>query len=735
MKKNRLIGFVFTLIFSCCALIMSVYANVADGYEKIGESQKLNLYFNEMDSTFQIENKITGYTWSTFVGEDKADISKLNAKWQNNLKAPFILNYTSKSDSGGVTLSLTPGDKDAVMVKEPINNGVRLTYTFSIVEPLPINAPAGTPPNPPSLITVAMEAYLEDDSFVANIPFDRIVEEGKQGVASIEIFPSLGAAMDGEDGYIFYPQGSGAIMDFSDLTHYMENSKTWSVYGSDVGVYIGIKKDLEFEQVMMPVYGAKIKNNGILAVIERGAETSRINLTPSGSIISLNQISGEFIYRRFFDDPRVKSKVIKKYDTRIIEQDYTVRYIILEDEESDYSGMANAYRNYLIENGLINQRINPEDEIPLGLDFFMGINERVMFFQKFIPMTKFTEAKTILETAREKGVYSIQSQLKGWTKKGYGTEPLHFPANSRLGGDSKLKDLMEYSKANGVKLYLQADLSSAYNGISGFSTRNDVAYYGNERIVESHGLYMLSPSYIKNYFANTFIKKGSKFNELGISYSVIGDLLYYDYNTKNYTTKKETVDIWEYILSKTSESFTGTAVSGGNQYALAHVERLTDIPETSKGYFFATESVPFYQMVVHGMIPYSGNAGNLSHDYNTQKLKWIEWGYMPYFEITYESSEKLNYTSYNKLFTSKYTDWLDIAVDTYKEFNSNLRDIWSAHMVKHEKISDNVYRVTYSNGTIIYVNYTEQNVSIDGNIVEALDYLVLSQSGRQGEGQ
>ena len=146
-------------------------------------------------------------------------------------------------------------------------------------------------------------------------------------------------------------------------------------------------------------------------------------------------------------------------------------------------------------------------------------------------------------------------------------------------------------------------------------------------------------------------------------------------------------------------------------------------------YYFTTKSIPFYQMVVHGMIPYSGQPGNLSHNLQKEKLKWVELGYMPHFELTYESSDRLKYTEYNKLFTSQYEDWVHIAMDIYKDFNQRLDGIWAETMVRHENVREDVYRVEYSNNTVIYVNYGEKDVTVDGHQVKALDYLVVEQGG------
>ena len=71
------------------------------------------------------------------------------------------------------------------------------------------------------------------------------------------------------------------------------------------------------------------------------------------------------------------------------------------------------------------------------------------------------------------------------------------------------------------------------------------------------------------------------------------------------------------------------------------------------------------------------------------------------------------------------SDWIDKAVDVYKELNREIGDIWSEYIVKHEELYDNVIRVSYSNGTQIIINYNDKDIKVDGLTVKGLDYLVI----------
>ena len=106
-------------------------------------------------------------------------------------------------------------------------------------------------------------------------------------------------------------------------------------------------------------------------------------------------------------------------------------------------------------------------------------------------------------------------------------------------------------------------------------------------------------------------------------------------------------------------------------------------------------------------------------------LKWIEYGYEPYFELTYESAEKLINTEYNELYTSMYSEWKQDIIDACGQLESALGGVQNALIVSHARVSDNVYRTSYDNGVSIYVNYNSEPVTVDGVTVGALGWEVV----------
>ena len=47
-------------------------------------------------------------------------------------------------------------------------------------------------------------------------------------------------------------------------------------------------------------------------------------------------------------------------------------------------------------------------------------------------------------------------------------------------------------------------------------------------------------------------------------------------------------------------------------------------------------------------------------------------------------------------------------------------------MIDHQKLAENVYKTTYEDGGSVLVNYNTYDVRVDGVLVEALDWAVVT---------
>ena len=710
-------------ILICITMLTAIFPVQGDSQatlpsrgKKVAESQNLVLYYSgDPTPGIIVEDKRNDYIWTSFVSEQYYDSSKLNDIWKNNVQSLFFLDYIKVDSNHSVPVETSSVQQKTAVKTKLIENGIVLTYNFLDLK-----------------IRFQVNITLEEDRLNVKIPKKNIYEYGEMGIVHIRILPFFGASRNDEDGYVFYPDGCGAISYFnktrSDVT-----KQSWHVYGYqnlDIDDITWTEK-IESKDAQLPVFGVKKGNNAFLAVLDEGEHDSIINYEPSRLPLLLNRIYAQWVYRRTYMATLPNASMLKKMEKEFIPEDKGITYIFMTDENADYSGMSKSYRNLLIKRGQLNKVIDSKSTIPLALDFFMGITEERVLVDKFIPMTTFNQVKDILEEINEKDVDDIQVNLIGWAKDGYGVYPSNPSPNRSLGGTKELELLAKYIGSKKIKLYLQDNYVNASNRGNGFSPQSDGVRQSNSLVATNimDNKYLYNSQIALEKFTNKTIPALSKYLINGITFDKMGTLIYYDSNLKHPLTRMGTSQRWGEMINESKEHFGSAAVIGGNAYVLEYVDRLMDIPDRDMGYYITDETIPFYQMVVHGSIPYSGKPINLFYDPEMEKLKMIEYGYMPYYKLTYRTPEVLKYTDYNDLFTSYYKDWSEHAINTYKEFNQKLGITWDQYMIKHEKIMNNVYKITYSNDTKIYVNYKRQAVNVDGHTIAPVDYLVVDGRG------
>jgi len=241
--------------------------------------------------------------------------------------------------------------------------------------------------------------------------------------------------------------------------------------------------------------------------------------------------------------------------------------------------------------------------------------------------------------------------------------------------------------------------------------------------------FIVNPLKAFDIFTSKYIKGIISYKPDGITFKRMGELIFRD-SEKNKKVSYETcISTWQKFLEYSKSNLGGSAVQGGNIYTIGQVDWLYDIPMEDSGCAINDEVVPFYQMVLHGVVDYSGQPGNLTYDYSRTRLQWIEYGCLPFFELTYKGAEEITKTSYNKLYSSSYELWAGTVKTAFLELHEVLEQVQKAFIVKHEKLSRDVVRVMYSNGVEIYINYGEADWKQEGIVVPAIDYIMINPGG------
>lgn len=549
--------------------------------------------------------------------------------------------------------------------------------------------------------------------------YDIIVGEVANGIYSIMVMPFLGSGTLQEEGYVFYPDGAGAISYFnvnhpSELGYYSQPVYSQHVMDTKYLMF----GERTSNPALYPVFGVNKGDYGFVGIIDEGDVDANIEYWPGNKSYTLGRIYSSLLMRRKIRYNR-GTNFTEVYDTSRFDYDRNIQYIFLKEGKADYSGMANAYRDYLKENQLLNKAIKEGEEMPLALDFLMGVKEQGVLGQKTIKMTAYEEVKETLEKLRNDGVTGlVYTNLYEWTKKQ--GEPNKYDADGALGGARKLKELAAYAVDHNVVLGLYFDPAWAErenatsNQVNNYFIRDSLGLtieYKDDS--DGYRFSLFSPKYIQEQHLGKILSKLKSFGVNSGQMDMVGSLLYYDYSkVYNYVSRGSTADIFTDLAKMVNDELGNSSVSNGNMYMWKYATRIESTTISDMEYLYGDQSVPFLEMVLHGNIGYTGSSPyNTMHNDVQQTLQYIEFGCMPYFFLTKEEVSKMQFSNaswrYDYLYSADLAAWYDRVVQVYKEFNDTVGYLWSAEIVHHTELKEGLKRVEYSEGSVIYINYNE----------------------------
>ena len=348
LKKK--IALLLTLV---CLLTMSGVFSVPltahadqqlNGHNLIAENSRYALYMNEEYLSIIVQDKATGKYMESAVSYDDG---KNNELWLGQMRS-------------GLLLQLIYGTNDT-MQADLINDDVTKTVTYTD------NGFAADVYWNKYKLGMRLEVELTENGVIAQVPDESIREDDDTYyIGTIAIYPYMGACYkDDKEGYMLIPDGNGALIYLNDKEGRFKTGYSSMIYGSDAGFIDNTVTTLFWDEykmvnsannVLAPVFGMAYTDDEIayLAVVENGAERATIEALPNGANIDYNRIYARFIERKLYKQPTSNNTTVGSFDTVESDRshsDLQIRYLFLSGGEANYSGMAAAYRNYLMENG------------------------------------------------------------------------------------------------------------------------------------------------------------------------------------------------------------------------------------------------------------------------------------------------------------------------------------------------------------------------------------------------
>ena len=134
--------------------------------------------------------------------------------------------------------------------------------------------------------------------------------------------------------------------------------------------------------------------------------------------------------------------------------------------------------------------------------------------------------------------------------------------------------------------------------------------------------------------------------------------------------------------------------------------------------------MPFYQIALHGLKDYTGDAINLAGDYWQEFLRCVEYGAGLNFTFMAEDTRVLQDTVHSTYFGAHYTSWAEDAAAMIADYQKAMEGLNQQRIVAHEKLNANVAVTSYEDGTKVYVNYGSEEYADGGVSVPARNYTV-----------
>ncbi len=578
----------------------------------------------------------------------------------------------------------------------------------------------------------------DDGSITAHIPESSIYENAdNKKIGNIYVFPLLGSSRLGEkEGYMFVPDGNGALIYLDDKDGRFDSGYVQKVYGPDIGVgesYVlsllwgSYETHNDAEMILAPIYGMVHTDDGMgyLAVIESGDEEASIYATPNGAYSDYNWITAAFRKCTTYIQPTSNSGGSVTKVTDRIQYDINIRYMFVDGSDANYTGLAKRYRDYLIEK---DELVRVEDDFKVRLDF-LGLDvENWMLWKKDVPVTTVDNIREIYTDLEQEGVTDILSIYKGWQDGGIFDLPVtKYDVAGSIGGARELSKLMDECAGKNIDFYLFADgvRANTETANTTFDTvkKMDKRLYTQDTYqnVYREFVYWTPQKSLENL--QTLQKNLGKKGVDRIALSEIGNTMFTYTMGDTMQTRRVSKYLYEEALRQTSETM-DLMLEAPVQCYWQYAKAIVDMPIADSDYIYTDQSVPFLSIALKGILPMYGDYVNFEANERAYFLKLVETGIYPSFYLTYENPSELIYTNSSDVYTSQYSVYRGQILSYYAELRQISGLTKNSMIVNHEISDTGVTIVTYDNGVKLYINYNETEREADGVTVPALSYVI-----------
>ena len=692
--------------------------------DTVAESDTLLLKFSTETASLSVLDKRSGLTYFTNPpGATEDTVAKgLN---KQELVSQITVTYLDKEDRQQITNSGRACLPDGTWGYQTTADGIVITYSFEDLG-----------------FWIPVHYTIRGDVFAVSLIGSEIGQFSDNKIVSITVLPYFSAAGSEEEGYIFVPDGSGALIAFN-TEKYTYQGYSQYIYGRDRTLNTLNVSEIK-QDIKLPVFGMSLSEGGFLAVVSQGEAQGFISADIARKKTGYNTVySGvRFIQvetERFFE-ATASAQDIQVNSQQMAPEVFEISYFFLNKYDNGYTDMACIYAAYLQEQGLIRSPLLNDGAYSINLDLYGAIRKQDTFigipYNAVCKLTTFKRASEMVRELMSKSITGVNVRYLGWNSGGLeGKFPVRVNHEGALGTRKDIVALRELLAETGGILALSSDFVNMHKGGNGVSIYFDTVknisqapafqywylYSTGSRNKGIKPWYLATPLKASET-ACRFVKNVSSEGYDFIGVSGITDVIYSDFR-RNAVSATETQVLFESALAVMSD-YSGLWLENPNGYALPYGSAVMNVPVVSSGFDVELCSIPFYSIVLSGLTPCYSQPVNLQGDTRSYLLKCIEAGVLPSFALTGSDSGILADTPYNWLHSTDFDYWKTIIAEYTLRAYEDLAGTVGRRIIRHE-VAGNVTVTGYEGDILVVVNHGATGVDYQGVFIAAKDYLVV----------
>ena len=725
--------------------------SIANGNYEITQQEdgsiRVEYAIGKIEKVYMIPSAITKERYEAFTANMKSatkkklssnytlyEPSKLDSKKN---KDEIIALYPSVTEQALYILKSDTSENNKKKIEGYFEEGGYTAEDYEIDQQLV----AGSKDNSGAVFNVTLVYRLDGSDLVVEVPYSEIRYKADYPITYVTPLPMFGAAGTTDEGFMFIPEGGGAIIKLNN-GKLLQNSYYANTYGWDYAAY---RKELVNEtRNTFPVFGMAKNGNSFLCFMEGATSYGGVQADISGRYNSYNWLCAKYnvLHADQYNVSAKTAQLVYMFEKEIPQDTVVHRYRFLNTDS--YVDMANAYGDYLQETYPELAQAASSEVSPVSVELVGAIDKTVVKFgvpvDSVFATTTFAQAQEIISDMTDRGVRNLNVRMAGWANGGVTQQVMtKVDILSELGGKKGMTALIAKAKELNVPLYFDGVNCFAYDSglLEGFIAFSHAARYTTreqialipfdivdyQRATWMDTYYLVRPDYAKENTTN-MLNALADVSAYGVSFRDIGNLLSADYNPKNTTTREEVKALNIESMKEAAANGQSVMIRMGNDYAVPYADIITDMDLTGTAYSIIDEAVPFYQIALHGIKDYTGEPINLAGDYLQEFLRCVEYGAGLNFTFMAEDGWVLQDTYHSNFFGSNYGDWAEDATALITRYQQDMEGLNQQRIVNHDRLNAHVTVTGYEDGTKVYVNYGSEDYTVEGVTVPARNYTV-----------